>query len=1353
VSDHNAFVDDVDARRWRDLPQSAPSHFHASEFYIGTAADVGRDICLRLMEADRRPARGDLERIWQAVAQTPVLLLAARYDTARGSVVDLVGGRRKAPDGTTQTVRPRPLIVQGVPEAEAANFCRAVLHETSSHAANRLIARWMDERATDLPGLKNDGLFARHALMNYVPDREDWPSASERARPARQHTGRDLVTALGFTIDDTTEPGASLLIVNGAPQAAALFLQGDGSFDEATAKFGAQSPVTHALAIARRHRVRWVVLTRGTSIRLHPVSPDVGVGRRGRSTTYIEINLQMLPPDAAGYLGLLFSAEALDEGGTIDEILAASERFATGLGTRLRERVYNEVVPHLATVLGGRLASTSATTDQWLAEAYRQCMFVLFRLLFVAYAEDRGLLPYGRNRPYSQASLKSLAGTLVPYAQGEEEYQSTSAVFWRRVVDLWRAVDRGKRDWAIPEYNGGLFSSATPTGATLNSLELTDAEFGPVLARLLVDVDADGVFGPVDFRSLSVREFGTIYEGLLESELSVADVDLAVDSKGLYVPAGPKSTVLVARGEVYFHNRSGARKSSGSYFTKPFAVEHLLDNALDHVIAEHLGRVQGDLERGDDASASRRFLDFRCIDIAMGSGHFLVAAVDRLEARFSEFLALHPIPGLTRELETLRAAAVQQLRHCADDALIEDSALLRRQIARRCVYGVDLNPISVELARVALWIHTFVPGLPLSFLDHNLVCGNSLTGLGTLDEALQLTQGEPTPEGQARQARIGADTIQRHLESARPSLERLGTVVEASVADIRAAKTAHDAALAAVAPASRMFDLLILDRAGLGAFAIVPATPEEVDALHASPRVVDALAALAPLHFPLAFPEAFLRDSPGFDCVVGNPPWDKVRFEPQQFWVVRAPGLRALTEPRQKQRMEQLRMERPGDALAEQREIAARERLQTLVDKSFQLQGRGQHGHHDFAKLFLERALGLLTETGTLGYVLPRTSMVLAGWTDLRRSLMKGHALLTTQARNRGGWLFEDVHQQIMVVLCSRAADGAGVTIWPASTVNDLRAANNGSAIKLTNEEIDSLTDKSVIPWFSDKAERAVFDKLRFQPRLGRGDGWITGTADSSRWDFSTAGPHSGFVGAETTDSWKVLMTRHVDAYRIALEEPFQRVVPQPARLVGLSLGVVTSPMAETVVGGTHPPIVYRYPSMNDNSRTLIATALPSKGFLYSKGYAHGVRLQGNVATVEVLALLGVMNTCACDWWVRRFVDRHVTKQIIDSLPLPNWSLEQRQRVAMYVGELLRRSGLEVMAGGRVLPETETPAGASSFELLAKIERHVWEGYGLNVDLLPIVLADFNQKGCPSELRVAIAAQFDVSAMALHEDG
>ena len=353
--------------------------------------------------------------------------------------------------------------------------------------------------------------------------------------------------------------------------------------------------------------------------------------------------------------------------------------------------------------------------------------------------------------------------------------------------------------------------AVNPEGAALARISLTNAEFGPALFGLLVD-ESEGTWGPVDFGSLDVREFGTIYEGLLESELAVAPSDLTLDKDDNWIPAGPKDEVIRPQGSVYLHNRSGARKASGSYFTKPFAVNHLLDHALEPALDAHIERLGQLVADGDELGVAKAFFDFRCIDLAMGSGHFLVAAVDRIERRLSRFLTEHRISGVLDELARLADAARLNLENAgvvSDGA--DTNALLRRQIPRRCIYGVDLNPTAVELARLALWIHTFVKGLPLTSLNRGLVVGNSLTGLSSISDVLPIL--DPHTSHGAISFFSGA--FEAALTEAAEAVERFSMTSEANAAEVRTARKAHQVATEAMVPVRRLFDYALAVRLGL----------------------------------------------------------------------------------------------------------------------------------------------------------------------------------------------------------------------------------------------------------------------------------------------------------------------------------------------------------------------------------------------------------------------------------------------------------------------------------------------------------------------------------------------------------
>ena len=486
-------------------------------------------------------------------------------------------------------------------------------------------------------------------------------------------------------------------------------------------------------------------------------------------------------------------------------LLESSSEFVTAVGQRLRDRIYFDAVPGLATVIAERHGDF---TPGGLSEAYTQAMTVLFRLLFVAYGEDKDLLPYRSNGAYAEHSITRLSKLLTEMRMDGTPFDPHGTDLWDDVQALWTAIDRGRENWAVPAYGGALFSTdpaINSSGAALAAYRLTNEEIGPTLSALLVDESLDELIGPVDFRSLSVREFGTIYEGLLESELSVAPYDLTYGKENTMTRAADGDEIVVYEGEVWFHNRSGERKSTGSYFTKPFAVEHLLHSALEPSLNSHLNDVKALLDAGDEAGAARLLFEFRCADLAMGSGHFLVAAVDHIESAFSRFLAENPIPRVTAELLALRQVALDQLGELTDRYEIDPTQVLRRLIARRCIYGIDLNEVAVELARLGIWIHTFVPGLPLGFLDRNLMTGNSLTGFGTLEEVYEHLEGET----------LISVIITDAVKSCEPALSRLANINDATAADIDEARAASEEAERSLEPARQLLDLLVLDRAGL----------------------------------------------------------------------------------------------------------------------------------------------------------------------------------------------------------------------------------------------------------------------------------------------------------------------------------------------------------------------------------------------------------------------------------------------------------------------------------------------------------------------------------------------------------
>lgn len=1172
-----------------------------------------------------------------------------------------------------------PAIHLDLDRGQVERLCARALAAPDRHVATRALREAFPQLTSTLPGLTNHGLFAMHELEFGVPRRPDWRAAGRDAGELLGRRGRELIQGLGFAIRELpgADPG-SVLVAEATKVAVAVFLERPDEIDPPLDRFNNQAPISWALTKADEENLDYVVISAGPVLRVYPTRPGVGAGRRGRTETYVSLDLDLLRASHAGYLRLLCSANALARGGSFEDILTRSQDYAAELGARLRDRVYREVVPQLARAMvrAQRLRSPSA---EKLRLTYEMVLRVLFRMLFVAYAEDNDRLPLHENANYRKHSLKEIAKRLQQELLDGVE-PSNEDFYWTEITQLWKAVDKGNRGWGVPEYNGGLFASSvdSPVGQRIASLTLPDADFVPALRALLLEETAEGGCGPIDFRPLGVREFGTIYEGLLESELSVAEADLAVErgKEQRFIPARRGAPVEVEAGDVYLHNASGARKASGAYYTKAFAVEYLLEHALDPAIADHLARVD---ELGDRDAADRLF-EFRVADIAMGSGHFLVAALDHIERRFQNYLARRPLPGVTDELDRLRQAAREQLGEDSSPDALEDVRLLRRQIARRCIFGVDRNPLAVELARLSIWIHSFVPGLPLSFLDGNLIVGNSLAGIATFDEAAELAAEDESDL-------FGGHAMDRLKRAAEP-LARLARLSEATAKEVRQARDLYVRARASIEDEERFLTVLAagrLDAAILGQARDLAGgghghAPEVPERLHRAAE--RELAGLDVTHFPVAFPQVFMGERGGFDVILGNPPWEEATVEEDAFWARHFPGLRGLEQREQEREKSRLRRENPDLASKLEADVAAAERQRrVLVTGPYPGMGTGDP---DLYKAFVWRFWHLVApEGGRIGVVLPRSALSAKGSAEFRVELFKkAKAIELTMLLNNKQWVFPEVHPQytigLTVIERGERAEATVPIELRGPYANEERfhhgVAREGS--KTTGAAIESWNDTASFPLLPSDESVDVFLKLRRSPRLDLDDGtsWrarphreMDATNDKTLMDVRSKTCPEGYwpvFKGESFDLWtpdvgegsyyawanpkKVLPVLHEKRRRSGSREDSVFAGFDPKWLAD-----------ERTLPCLGPRIAFRDVTRSTDSRTVRVALVPGEVFLTNKGpYLLWRRGDGQ----DQAYLLGILSSRILDWYARRFVEVNLNFFIFNPLPVPRPSRESRLR-------------------------------------------------------------------------------------------
>jgi len=1173
-----------------------------------------------------------------------------------------------------------PPVYRDVDRGQADRVCDTALNEPDRHAAQRFLTEMLPQLDEELTGLRNQGLLSTHELKVGVPERDDWENASERAKQAIDDDPRELIKGLNYEIDQLTDQSYVLKDTSdGHERAVAMFLQEDESFDHAQERFVGQSPVAYALNEADKRNLEYVIGSSGDTLRLYTTNPDAGFGSRGRTDTYVEVNTSLLADEKAAYLWLLFSANALRDDGTLHDIMERSKDYAAALGERLRERIYDDVVPDLAEAIA-RARDLDDPTKEQLDETYEMTLVLLYRLLFIAYAEDEEFLPRRRNERYDRESLKQKAHDLHDFVEGDGNFDASFYDHWDDVMHLSRAVHHGHDELGLPAYDGRLLSEdeeISEAGAKLADIRLNNGEFGPVLANLLIDETGDGYQGPVDFRNIGVREFGVIYEGLLESELSLAEQPLTTNDEGHYVPvdsAGQQTLgdeeVIVDQGEIYLHGQSGERKATGTYYTKSRFVEHLLDHSLESALDDHLDRIDRLREEEGEHAASDAFFDLRVSDIAMGSGHFLVGAVDRIESRLYAYLTENPLSPVEDELDNLEDAALEAFEDEEYAPPVERGQLLRRQVARRCIYGVDLNPLSTELARLSIWVHTFVPGLPLTFLDYNLVTGDSLAGIGTLDEVTEILDIEQSSLGMF----AGGQSVMKEI---RDDIDQLGKFADASAEQVQEARETRAKIEKKIEQVRARFDVLAASRIN-DDIDTDPVSDTEVDITEEScyDEAQEVLKSTRPLHFPTAFPEVFDGEESGFDVIVGNPPWEKAKIERHAFWSRYYPGLqRGMSSQQRENKIKELEEKRP-DLLTEleQRQEEQQKRSKFLIEGDYPGIGSGDP---DLYQAFCWRFWNLLSSDGRVGVVLPRGAFMQKGSEEFRHRVLKeGDFEDVTFVKNKRQWAFQ-IGVRVTIGLAAftkKRSDGMVPIRGPFNSPESFEEGVSSDPYLFSVEDVESWTDVAAFPLLPpDRRSTDAFRQIQKSPRVDKSQDvdwrirpYRTGITRSDCLDleepssvdydvwpvykgssFDIWEPETGiyYGHGKVNDLCEYLQKKRVNGKnhsRSAFYEMDNDWIEDPDTLPCYS-----------------PRIAFRRVTQRTNSRTVLAALIPPRVFMRD---ADPFLLwpQGNEE--DEAYLIGVLSSIPLDWYSRLFVEEHLDYYIFNGLPVPRPGRNDRLR-------------------------------------------------------------------------------------------
>jgi len=700
----------------------------------------------------------------------------------------------------------------------------------------------------------------------------------------------------------------------------------------------------------RRTGCGWGVVSNGRRWRLYHRDTSFSLD------VFYEVDLVQLVKQgdlaAFRYLTLFFRTAAfrLDADGRcwLDEVLSQSKAYAVHVGDELKERVYEALrllaqgfLDYPTNQVFSEKPGLCLDPATDLDRAHDGCLILLYRLLFLLYAESRGLLPLDNHSYAGQYSLKAIKEDIARKLDEGVVYLAQKATLWDDLCTLFDIIYSGQEALGVPAYDGRLFD---PKRYPF----LEEHTIGDRYLAQAIDLLARAEAGPgqglsfVDYRDLSIRHLGSIYEGLLEYRLAYAAEEMAVVRRGKkgkkgkkeeIVPASEaekpgfaeKTRFLVERipaGQVYLVTDRGERKATGSYYTPDYIVKYIVEQTLGPLADGQAEAVEGEiaaLKAKNKGGARRtkaykeelarlqnsfadRVLALNCLDPAMGSGHFLVEATDYLARRIVEAgVVTEPLAGGSA---TPVLSKVEGLTGTGDEE--SELSYWRRRVVERCIYGVDLNPLAVELTKLSLWLATVAKGKPLSFLDHHLRCGNSLIGARVAD-----LQALPVRKRRRRKARKTRKTskVWETLEASQLAMWDESVFTQDMyrvVGAMRQIGEYETADLVSVKEKERLFEETVererrkwraVANLWTATYFGLELTPELYNAcvqyVQGKPVLLQAAQAEALLdraggiweekrffHWELEFPEVFFDeygqhkgDGAGFDAVVGNPPY------------------------------------------------------------------------------------------------------------------------------------------------------------------------------------------------------------------------------------------------------------------------------------------------------------------------------------------------------------------------------------------------------------------------------------------------------------------------------------------------
>ncbi|WP_210372423.1 class I SAM-dependent DNA methyltransferase [Borreliella garinii] len=625
--------------------------------------------------------------------------------------------------------------------------------------------------------------------------------------------------------------------------------------------------------------------------------------------------------------------------------------------------------------------SNKEITQHILASILEESIIFILRIFFIAYIEDNEIFKkiLEENKLYRSS---------ISFRYFFYDENTKNKLGYKKIITIFNLLDKGSDAIKFPIFNGGLFAEDKVKYLNNESL-LSISELEEILVKILFFEEKnikDKKF--VEYSKLDPKSFGELYETLLEYDLRIADTTVhRIVEDGFYLirteeELENKKVNKVAtyyKGNIYLTSRSLDRKKSGAYYTP--------DDLTDFMVISSI----------EEQLKTRSPLDIKIIDNSCGSGHFLISCLDYLTEKV--WYELDKFEDVKKELDKEYRAILKESEEYDVQDSISKELVLKRMLLKKCIYGVDINPISVEITMLSLWINTFIFGTPLSFIEHHIKVGNALLGY-TKDEFFDITKKKFESGFSLFKERI--KEITTILED---SYQKIKSINDTTKEDIEKSKKIYKEYeesedtdyLRIIFSLIKLYSLSF-DKSLKIEFSDITAVISLIENILGNKTSSEDKEKIEKIrkvssyykffHYGIEFPDI----EGGFDIVIGNPPWEKTKFNESEFFSKHIPSYRKLSIKEQnKIKQEMLRKDTHPlniEYNEEKNSITAINNIYKFDFKDF-----SNGGDPNLFRYFVAFNLKLIKPGGNLTYLTPASLWSEYSSRELRKHIFNNYKL------------------------------------------------------------------------------------------------------------------------------------------------------------------------------------------------------------------------------------------------------------------------------------------------------------------------------------------------------------------------